>query len=46
VVEVRHAWLTRFRNMLVRCEKQLVTHLALRQWACASIVLKRAEVFR
>jgi putative transposase len=46
VVEVCHAWLNRFRNILVRFEKQLATHLALLQLACAYIVLKRAEVFR
>ena len=46
VVEVCHAWLNRFRKILVRFEKKLETHLALLQLACASIVLKRAEVFR
>ena len=46
VVEVCHAWLNRFRKILVRFEKTLATHLALLQWACAYIVLKRADVFR
>jgi putative transposase len=46
VVEVCHAWLNRFRKLLVRFEKQLETHLALLQFACAYMVLKRAEVFR
>jgi putative transposase len=46
VVEVCHSWLNRFRKILVRFEKQLATHLALLQLACAYIVLKRAEVFR
>jgi putative transposase len=46
VVEVCHAWLNRFRKRLVRFEKKLETHLALLQFACADIVLKRAEVFR
>jgi transposase len=46
VVEVCHAWLNRFRKLLVRFEKKLATPLALRQCACASIVLKRAEVLR
>ncbi len=46
VVEVCHSWLTRFRKLLVRFEKKLETHLALLQFACAYMVLKRAEVFR
>jgi putative transposase len=46
VVEVCHSWLNRFRKILVRFEKKLATHLALLQFACAYIVLKRAEVFR
>jgi putative transposase len=46
VVEVCHSWLNRFRKILVRFEKKLQTHVALLQFACAYIVLKRAEVFR
>ena len=46
VVEVCHSWLNRFRKLLVRFEKNLATHFALLQFACAYIVLKRAEVFR
>jgi putative transposase len=46
VVEVCHAWLNRLRKLLVRFETKLKTHLALLQFACASIVLKRAEVLR
>jgi putative transposase len=46
VVEVCHAWLNRFRKLLVRFEKNLATHFALLQFACAYIVLKRAEVLR
>jgi putative transposase len=46
VVEVCHSWLNRFRKLLVRFEKKVETHLALLQFACAYIVLKRAEVFR
>jgi putative transposase len=46
VVEVCHSWLNRFRKILVRFEKNLATHLALLQFACAYIVLKRAGVFR
>ena len=46
VVAVCHAWFNRFRKILVRFEKTLATYLALLQLACASIVLKRADVFR
>lgn len=46
VVEVCHSWLNRVRKILVRFEKKLATHLARLQFACASIVLKRADVFR
>ena len=46
VVEVGHSWLNRFRKILVRFEKKLATHLALLQFACADIVLKRAGDFR
>lgn len=46
VVDVCHAWLNRFRKILVRFEKNTETHLALLQFACAYIVLKRAGVFR
>jgi putative transposase len=46
VVGVCHAWLNRFRQLLVRFEKKLETHLALLQFACADMVLKRAGVFR
>ena len=46
VIEVCHAWLNRFRKLLVRFEKKLETHLALLQFACAYIVLKRAGVLR
>jgi putative transposase len=43
VVDVCHAWVNRFRTLLVRFEKKLETHLALLQCACADMVLKRAE---
>jgi putative transposase len=46
VVEVCHSWLNRFRKLLVRFEKKVETHLALLQFACAYIVLKRADVIR
>jgi putative transposase len=46
VVEVCHSWLNRCRKILVRFEKKQATHLALLQFACAYIVLKRADVFR
>lgn len=45
VVEVCHSWLNRFRKILVRFEKNLATHLGLLQFACASIVFKRAGSF-
>ena len=45
-VEVCHSWLNRCRKLLVRFEKNLETHLARLQFACADIVLKRAGVFR
>ena len=45
VVEVCHSWLNRFRKILVRFEKRDETHLALLQFACAYIVLKRAGSF-
>lgn len=46
VVEVCHSWLNRFRKILVRFEKLEATHLALLQFACAYIVLKRSGVVR
>lgn len=46
VVEVCHAWLNRFRKLLVRFEKQVATYLGLLQFACAYIVFKRARLFR
>jgi putative transposase len=46
VVAVGHSWLHRFRTLLVRFEKNLATHFARLQLACAYLVLKRAEVFR
>ena len=46
VVGVCHSWFNRFRKILVRFEKKLAAHLALLQFACAYIVLKRAGVFR
>jgi putative transposase len=46
VVEVCHSWLNRVRKLLVRFEKNLATHFALLQFACAYIVLKRAGVLR
>ena len=46
VVEVCHAWLNRFRTLLVRFEKNRATPFARLRCACASSVLKRAEGFR
>jgi putative transposase len=46
VVAVGHSWVNRFRKLQVHLEKKLETPLALLQFACAHMVLKRAEVFR
>jgi hypothetical protein len=46
VVGVCHAWLNRFRTILVRVEKLEASHLGLLQFARASIVLKRAGNIR
>jgi len=45
VVEVSHAWLNRFRKLLVRFEELEDSYLALIQFACAHIALKRAGLF-
>jgi putative transposase len=45
VVEVCHAWLNRFRKLLVRFEKRGDTHLGLLQFACAYIVFRRTGSF-
>jgi len=45
VVEVSHAWLNRFRKILVRFEELEITHLALLQFACAYLVFKRGRLF-
>ena len=46
VVEVGHAWLNRFRKILVSFEKLDSTRLALLQFACAYIVLHHARLFK
>lgn len=45
VVEVLHSWLNRFRKVLVRFEELASSALALLEFACAYIVLKRAKTF-
>ena len=45
VVEVSHAWLNRFRKLLVRFEELEESALALLYFACAHIALKRAGLF-
>lgn len=45
VVEVLHSWMNRFRKVLVRFEELELSALALLQFACAYIVLKRAKTF-
>ena len=42
MVEVCHAWLNRFRKILIRFEKRQDTHRALLQFACAYIAFRRA----
>ena len=45
VVEVSHAWLNRFRKLLVRFEELEDSYLALVQFACAYVAFKRAALF-
>jgi putative transposase len=45
VVEVSHAWLNRFRKLLIRFEELEDSHLALLHFACAYSTLKRAGLF-
>jgi putative transposase len=46
VVERTHAWLNRFRRLLVRWEKKPRNFLALLHLACATLVLQRAGLLR
>lgn len=45
VVEVLHSWMNRFRKVLIRFEELESSALALLEFACAYIVLKRAKTF-
>lgn len=44
VVEVAHAWLNRFRRLLVRWEKKACNYLSLLFFACAIICWRKCEV--
>jgi transposase len=44
IVEVSHAWLNRFRKLLVRCEKLTSTYLALLQLAAAIIAFRKIGI--
>ena len=44
VVEACHAWLNRFRKLLVRFEKKAANYTALLTFACAIICWRRAVV--
>ncbi len=45
VVERTHAWLNRFRRLLIRWEKKHANYLALLHLACAWMTFRAAEVF-
>lgn len=45
VVERSHAWLNRFRRLLVRWEKKLDNYVGMLHLACAWITFRRAGVF-
>ena len=45
VVERTHAWMTRFRRVLIRWEKKVDNYLALLHLACAWITFRAAELF-
>ena len=44
VGEVTHAWLNRFRRLLVRWEKKKANYLSLLYFACAIICWRKCEV--
>lgn len=44
VVEVSHAWINRFRRLLIRWEKKACNYLALLSFACAIICWRKCEV--
>lgn len=45
VVERTHAWMNRFRRLLIRWEKKVANSLALVHFACAWITVRAAELF-
>ena len=45
VVERTHAWMNRFRRLLMRWEKKVENYLALVHFACAWITFRAAELF-
>jgi putative transposase len=45
VVERTHAWMNRFRRLLIRWEKKVANYLALLHFACAWITFRAAEFF-
>jgi putative transposase len=45
VVERTHAWMNRFRRLLMRWEKNVENYLALLHLACAWITFRAAELF-
>jgi putative transposase len=45
VVERTHAWMNRFRRLLIRWEKNVETYRALLHLACAWITFRAAELF-
>jgi putative transposase len=45
VVERTHAWMNRFRRLLIRWEKKVENYLALLHLACAWITFRAAELF-
>ena len=45
VVERTHAWMHRFRRLLIQWEKKVANYLALVHFACAWITFRAAELF-
>ena len=45
VVERTHAWLNRFRRLLIRWEKKLANYLGMLHLACAWMTFRAAGVF-
>jgi putative transposase len=45
VVERTHAWMNRFRRLLIRWEKKVANYLAMLHFACAWITFRAAELF-